>query len=355
MMPNSTSTRMRRAVIGAVGVAAALAATASLRAPGASAATTTVKTGSTAFQLVSGPGVGAAAAAVVVPSPNEPVGWAGDISGASWISSKALPAASDLLGDYVYEAPLTLTQAATLSGSISADQSVTLALVPTVGSTITVGTFSGSATAKPVSLGSQVPAATYTVRMTVNRTTTGDQGAIAVLNFDDGVAATTTTSTTAAPEATAYHAFAQPIRVYDSRTGTGSAANGDGPLAFGTTRTISLTQGYLTPSATTKVGAVPAGATSATVTVTIDGTTASGFLTLFAGNASQPASSSINWFGTGQILANMNIVALAADGTIKVTAGGPGSAQVILDVLGYYSPLAPAAPATTTTTTVLSA
>ena len=143
--------------------------------------------------------------------------------------------------------------------------------------------------------------------------------------------------------------------MYDSRTGTGSAANGDGPLAFGTTRTISLTQGYLTPSATTKVGAVPAGATSATVTVTIDGTTASGFLTLFAGNASQPASSSINWFGTGQILANMNIVALAADGTIKVTAGGPGSAQVILDVLGYYSPLAPAAPATTTTTTVLSA
>lgn len=348
MMPNSTSTRMRRAVIGAVGVAAALAATASLRAPGASAATTTLNTDAT-WQITAAPApVTPPVAATIVTTPG--AGWTGTLTTGSWISDDATPSNTSSAGAYSFEKSVTLAQPSTLTGSVLAAPTATLQLVGAT--TITVGTFTSATTPTAVSYATPVPAGTWTVRLTTTIAAPGpgSEGVAATLTFDDTVSPTT--STTAAPEATAYHAFAQPIRVYDSRTGTGSAANGDGPLAFGTTRTISLTQGYLTPSATTKVGAVPAGATSATVTVTIDGTTASGFLTLFAGNASQPASSSINWFGTGQILANMNIVALAADGTIKVTAGGPGSAQLILDVLGYYSPIAPAAPATTTTTTV---
>jgi hypothetical protein len=164
------------------------------------------------------------------------------------------------------------------------------------------------------------------VRLTVTRTVVGDQGVSALLTFTENPE----------PVATQYHALATPVRVYDSRSGTGPAANNAGPLAFGTTRTISLTKGYASPTATSTVTAVPAGATSAMVTVTVDGTVSKGFLTLFAADSTEPATSSINWFGDAQILANMNVVALAADGTIKVTAGGPGSAQVIIDVLGYF-------------------
>lgn len=348
-MLNPTATRWRRVVIGAVGVAAAVAATASLQAPGANAATTTLKTGDPTWTLVSGPGVATPRTASTFTT--KPTAWTGDIPAAAWIGTKAVADGADPIGTYVFEVPVTLTQAATLTGSVLANPSAALTLVQGT-TTIPVGTFTGSTTATPISLATPVAAGTWTARFTITTTAATDVGLSALLTFDDAVAPGATTTTTTPPEATVYHALPTPIRVYDSRTGTGAAANNDGPIAFGTVRTISLAQGYDSPSATTKVAAVPAGATSATVNLTIDGTTQQGFLTLYAGNATQPASSSINWFGTGQILANMNIVALAPDGTIKVTAGGPGSAQVIIDVLGYYTSAAPAAPATTTTTTV---
>lgn len=352
-MLNPTATRWRRVVIGAVGVAAAVAATASLQAPGASAATTTLKTGDAGWNLVSAPApLTPPTAATTFTS--RPPAWTGDIPASAWIGTKATADGSDPIGTYVFEATVNLTQAATLTGSVLANPSATLDLVQGT-TTVNVGTFSSSTVPTPISLATPVAAGSWTARFTITTTATTDVGLSALLTFDDAVAPGDTTTTTTPPEATVYHALPAPIRVYDSRTGTGAAANNDGPIAFGTVRTISLAQGYSSPSATTKVAAVPAGATSATVNLTIDGTTQQGFLTLYAGDAAQPASSSINWFGTGQILANMNIVALAADGTIKVTAGGPGSAQVIIDVLGYYTPAAAPAPATTTTTTAVAA
>lgn len=345
-MLNPTATRWRRVVIGAVGVAAAVAATASLQAPNASAATTTVKTGDAGWQLASTPSTSTPAAATTVTT--RPLAW-GDIPASAWIGTKAVADGSDPIGTYVFEAPVTLAQASTLTGSVLAAPSATLELVQ--GATVVnVGTFASATTPTAISYATPVAAGSWTARFTITTTALTDVGVSALLTFDDNVAPGATTTPTTPPEATLYHALPAPIRVYDSRTGTGAAANNDGPLAFGTVRTVSLAQGYSSPSATTKVAAVPAGATSAVVNLTIDGTTQQGFLTLYAANVDQPASSSINWFGTGQILANTNIVALAPDGTIKVTAGGPGSAQVIIDVLGYYTSAAAAAPVATTTT-----
>ena len=67
------------------------------------------------------------------------------------------------------------------------------------------------------------------------------------------------------------HLLATPVRVYDSRPG----GTNDGPLAGGASRNISL-------AGTTTLPAVPAGATGAMVSLTLDSTVSSGFLALFA-------------------------------------------------------------------------
>lgn len=272
------------------------------------------------------PPAGSATAATVITT--APVGWTAAVTGAEWIGTAAAPT-TDPVGSYVFETPVTAPAASTLSGSIASPDPLTLELVQ--GATVTPisGTFGGSATTPtPVTFAGPLAAGNWTIRATANHTDgAAPVGIVASFTLSDGVTE---------PEATSFYALPTPIRVYDSRTGTGPAATGAGPMVSGTTRTISLRQGYESPSATVKVAAVPADATSALVNVTIDGTTASGFLTVYSSAVPQPASSSINWSATGSILANMNVVVLGDDGSIKITAGGGGSAQVIVDVLGYY-------------------
>jgi len=118
-----------------------------------------------------------------------------------------------------------------------------------------------------------------------------------------------------------------PIRVYDSRPG----GNNDGPLAGGSTRVIDLHNPLVSP-------AVPEGATGAMVSLTLDATVSSGFLALFANDLpAWPGNSNVNWFQNGQILAVTTVTAVDADQKIKVLAGGPGSTQFIIDVIGYYA------------------
>lgn len=114
-----------------------------------------------------------------------------------------------------------------------------------------------------------------------------------------------------------FHVLASPVRAYDSRSG-------DGPLAGGNQRNIAMT-------------GVPAGASVVTVSVTITGTTASGYLALFRGGASWPGNSNLNWFASGQTFAVTTVSAVNDSRIVSVRAGGGGSTQVIIDVIGYYS------------------
>ena len=48
------------------------------------------------------------------------------------------------------------------------------------------------------------------------------------------------------------------------------------------------------------------------------------------------ASSAINWSATGQILTTGGLVAISPSRQVTVIAGGPGSTDFLIDVVGYY-------------------
>jgi hypothetical protein len=121
------------------------------------------------------------------------------------------------------------------------------------------------------------------------------------------------------------HLLATPVRVYDSRPG----GTNDGPLSGGGSRNVSL-------AGTTTNPAVPAGATGAMVSLTLDSTVSSGFLALFAKGIPWPGNSNANWYTNGQILAVTTVTAVDTTASATVLAGGPGSTQIIIDVIGYY-------------------
>ena len=115
-----------------------------------------------------------------------------------------------------------------------------------------------------------------------------------------------------------------PLRAYDSRTSEG----GPGPLPEDATSAhISLTS-----------AGVPAGASAALINLTIVNTVDAGFLALFEAGGAIPGTSNIDWYQSGQILANNATVSLSADGALQVHSGGLAGAETdyIIDVFGYY-------------------
>jgi hypothetical protein len=122
-------------------------------------------------------------------------------------------------------------------------------------------------------------------------------------------------------------ALASPVRVYDSREGT------VGKLKGGEERVIDLTTGK---KGTTSIPGIPAGATAAACNLTVDATTASGFVSVYADGATFNDTSNANWADTGQVAANYVVSAVSATGKIKVRGGGAGTTHVIIDVAGYY-------------------
>lgn len=120
------------------------------------------------------------------------------------------------------------------------------------------------------------------------------------------------------------HVLAQPLRAYDSRDGAGR---------FGVeTRTISLRTGRDGLGATRV--AVPPGASSVTVTLTVTGNDGpSGFAKVYSNAVAEPATSSINWTGTNVDEANTVLSSIDALGRIKVTSSR--ATHLIVDVVAY--------------------
>jgi hypothetical protein len=125
------------------------------------------------------------------------------------------------------------------------------------------------------------------------------------------------------------HVLPGPVRVYDSRPG----GTNDGPLAAGSQRVVGLASGM---SGGAPVSAVPPGAVAALLSLTLDGTTNAGFLAVFANGIPYPGNSNANWYTSGQILAVTTVTAVGADAKAIVLAGGVGSTQFVIDIIGYY-------------------
>lgn len=109
-----------------------------------------------------------------------------------------------------------------------------------------------------------------------------------------------------------------PVRAYDSRTG-------DGPLAGGASRTVDL------------AAMLPAGAKAVAYTITQTGTTGSGYLSVGLPGAEAPTTSVLNWSGPNQTVANSSTAAVNEARQLEVFAGGDGSTQFVVDVLGYFA------------------
>ncbi|MEU2389311.1 PKD domain-containing protein [Streptomyces sp. NPDC007369] len=116
-----------------------------------------------------------------------------------------------------------------------------------------------------------------------------------------------------------------PVRFVDTREGLG-AARGQVPGQGTFTTQISGLRG------------VPAGITAVALNVTVTNPREDGHLTVFPSDVQQaPSTSNLN-FRAGQTVANSVIVPVGADGGIKVRNGAWAGVDVVVDVVGYYSP-----------------
>ncbi len=79
---------------------------------------------------------------------------------------------------------------------------------------------------------------------------------------------------------------------------------------------------------------VPPNARSVVLNVTVTDPDASGFLTVYPGNASRPLTSNLNYV-TGQTVPNAVIVGLGPTGTVDIFS--LVSAHVVVDVVGYFA------------------
>ncbi len=114
-----------------------------------------------------------------------------------------------------------------------------------------------------------------------------------------------------------------PTRVLDSRIGTGGFAT---PWTAGLTRTVRVAGGTT---------GVPANATAVVLTLTVTGASAASHLTAlpYDQTGTQPVSN-LN-FTAGQTVANMAIVPVGPDGTIRIR-NNQGTVNVIADISGWY-------------------
>ena len=113
-----------------------------------------------------------------------------------------------------------------------------------------------------------------------------------------------------------------PERIVDSRSGVGTPGR---PWGENEVRNVAVAGR----------GSVPAGATAVIANLTATSTTSWGFLSAWPAGAAQPASSNLNFLG-GQTVPNLVMLKLGAGGQLSIS-NGPGSAHVILDVMGYVS------------------
>jgi hypothetical protein len=111
-----------------------------------------------------------------------------------------------------------------------------------------------------------------------------------------------------------------PVRVLDSRDGTGGYTTPWGP---GTTRALSVAG----------VAGVPAGVDAVMLNVTVTDTSTGSFLTVFPAGQGWPLASNLNW-PAGDTRPNLVVAKIGAGGAVSIF-NYAGSVHVVADVVGY--------------------
>ncbi|HEX7097396.1 MAG TPA: hypothetical protein VF183_16025, partial [Acidimicrobiales bacterium] len=112
-----------------------------------------------------------------------------------------------------------------------------------------------------------------------------------------------------------------PIRILDSRNGTGTTA---GKVA--SNATIEMTVNGDTTA--------PEGASAVLINLTVDAPDAAGFLTAHP-DASVPNASNVN-FAPSQTVPNLVLARVGSDGNVRITNTSPGTSNIIADVFASF-------------------
>ncbi len=115
-----------------------------------------------------------------------------------------------------------------------------------------------------------------------------------------------------------------PARICDTRSGTGTECSGQ-TLGTGSVLRVQVTG----------QGGVPAGATAVVANLTVTKTSAPSYLTAYADGTTRPLASNLNW-KAGETVPNRVELPLSAGGALDVY-NAAGAADVLIDVVGYYS------------------
>ncbi len=115
-----------------------------------------------------------------------------------------------------------------------------------------------------------------------------------------------------------------PARILDSRPGPGNVGGFTTPWTSGLSRDLQVGG----------AGGVPSDADAVVLNVTVTGTTAGSYLSIWPQGATRPTVSSLNWT-VGETIPNAVTVKLATNGKISLY-NLTGNADVIVDVAGYF-------------------
>ncbi|BAN00476.1 hypothetical protein [Ilumatobacter coccineus] len=122
-----------------------------------------------------------------------------------------------------------------------------------------------------------------------------------------------------------------PTRVYDSRF------TAEGPIRSGDQRLVSIADARDVRTGTViDVGAIPVGVTAVAYNLAVTNTTGSGFLFIAPSGVAEVTAASLNWGVADESVNNGSTVKVDGDRLQRVFCGGNGSADFILDIVGYY-------------------
>lgn len=125
-----------------------------------------------------------------------------------------------------------------------------------------------------------------------------------------------------------------PVRVFDSRRLTFPDS---GAFAPNSQRVVSVANGRNGETgAITTPDAVPPGATAVTYNATVVQPTEASHLSIVPGDVGSTDTSTVNWVGPNEIVANASLSRLGGDRQLRLIAGPYGTFHCILDITGYY-------------------
>jgi hypothetical protein len=120
--------------------------------------------------------------------------------------------------------------------------------------------------------------------------------------------------------------LAAPVRIYDSRPGALPLGGVKGKFTDHEERVLDAKLGT----------GVPASASSVLVNVTATNTNPGGFFSLFRDGIAWPGTSTLNW-GTQNATVSSLGATQVTSGLLKARCEGPGGADLIVDVVGYFT------------------